>query len=114
MKPWGYGVVALVMADAWGEEVTQHVRRGHIFGASPPSVAVNICFRLEDHSKNLSYSSGQHLCGAHMLRIFKQSLQWIEGIHLHHCSRVGCSHPGCSAIFYINDFLLLYLCSLTC
>ena len=36
MKPWGYGVVALVMADAWGEEATQHVRRGHIFGASCP------------------------------------------------------------------------------
>ena len=53
MKPWGYGVVALVMADAWGEEVTQHVRRGHIFGASPPSVAANICFCLEDHPKNL-------------------------------------------------------------
>ena len=53
MKPWGYGVVALVMADAWGEEVTQHVRRGHIFGASSPSVAANICFRLEDHPKNL-------------------------------------------------------------
>ena len=46
MKPWGYGVVALVMADAWGEEVTQHVRRGHIFGASPPSVAANICSPL--------------------------------------------------------------------
>ena len=51
MKPWGYGVVALVMADAWGEEVTQHVRRGHIFGASPPSVAANICFCLGDHQK---------------------------------------------------------------
>ena len=40
----GYGAVAVVMADAWGEEATQHVRRGHIFGASCPSVAANICF----------------------------------------------------------------------
>ena len=44
MKLWGYGAVAVVMADAWGEEATQHVRRGHIFGASCPSVAANICF----------------------------------------------------------------------
>ena len=44
MKLRGYGAVAVVMADAWGEEATQHVRRGHIFGASCPSVAANICF----------------------------------------------------------------------
>ena len=44
MKLGGYGAVAVVMADAWGEEATQHVRRGHIFGASCPSVAANICF----------------------------------------------------------------------
>ena len=44
MKLWGYGAVAVVMADAWGEEATKHVRRGHIFAASCPSLAANICF----------------------------------------------------------------------
>ena len=56
MKLGGYGAVAVVMADAWGEEATQHVRRGHIFGASCPSVAANICFGFGSPVSNKSFA----------------------------------------------------------
>ena len=57
MKLRGYGAVSVVMADAWGEEATQHVRRGHIFGASCPSVAANICLGYGRCVKNISLTN---------------------------------------------------------
>ena len=58
----GYGAVAVVMADAWGEEATQHVRRGHIFGASCPFVAANICFGFGSLVLNKSFAKYSSDC----------------------------------------------------